>query len=112
VYDGVLKRSSLEEMWQPTVEIFRNRANPGKVSSIGLTFFVDDENGQRYVSHSGNQNGFLAFLDVHPKTRVASIIAFNTNLELPEKTPDEKNPVVVIMRAQRKLFESINTNTK
>ncbi|HEX8197697.1 MAG TPA: serine hydrolase domain-containing protein, partial [Pyrinomonadaceae bacterium] len=112
VYDSVLKRSSLEEMWPPTVEIFRNRANPGKVSSIGLTFFVDDENGQRYVSHSGNQNGFLAFLDVHPKTRVASIIAFNTNLELPEKTPDEKNPVVMIMRAQRKLFESINTTTK
>jgi CubicO group peptidase (beta-lactamase class C family) len=112
VYDGVLKRSSLEEMWQPTVEIFRNRSNPSKVSSIGLTFFVDDENGQRYVSHSGDQNGFLAFLDVHPKTRMASIIAFNTNLELPEKTPDEKNPVVMIMRAQRKLFESINTNTK
>ncbi|HEX9927915.1 MAG TPA: serine hydrolase domain-containing protein [Pyrinomonadaceae bacterium] len=112
VYDGVLKRSSLEEMWQPTVEIFRNRSNPSKVSSIGLTFFVDDENGQRYVSHSGDQNGFLAFLDVHPKTRMASIIAFNTNLELPEKTPDEKNPVVMIMRAQRKLFESINTTTK
>lgn len=112
VYDGVLKRSSLEEMWQPTVEIFRNRENPSKVSSIGLTFFVDDENGQRYVSHSGDQNGFLAFLDVHPKTRIASIIAFNTNLELPEKTPDEKNPVVMIMRAQRKLFESINTVTK
>ncbi|HEX8398926.1 MAG TPA: serine hydrolase domain-containing protein [Pyrinomonadaceae bacterium] len=112
VYDGVLKRSSLEEMWQPTVEIFRNRANPSKVSSIGLTFFVDDENGQRYVSHSGDQNGFLAFLDVHPKTRMASIIAFNTNLELPNNTPDEKNPVVMIMRAQRKLFESINTTTK
>ncbi|MDQ4122310.1 MAG: beta-lactamase family protein [Acidobacteriota bacterium] len=112
VYDGVLKRSSLEEMWQPAIEIFRHRANPNNVSSMGLTFFVDDENGQRYISHSGDQNGFLAFLDVHPKARVASIIAFNTNLQLPDKTPDEKNPVVMIMRAQRKLFESFNTVTK
>ncbi|HEX8267718.1 MAG TPA: serine hydrolase domain-containing protein [Pyrinomonadaceae bacterium] len=112
VYDGVLKRSSLEEMWQPTVEIFRNRVNPSNVSSIGLTFFIDEENGRRYVSHSGNQNGFLAFLDVYPKAKAASIIAFNTNLQLPDKTPDEKNPVVMIMRAQRKLFESINVATK
>jgi CubicO group peptidase (beta-lactamase class C family) len=112
VYDGILKRSSLEEMWQPTVEIFRNRTNPKNVSSMGLTFFVDDQNGQRYISHSGDQNGFLAFLDFQPKTNVASIIAFNTNLQLPEKTPDDKNPVVMIMRAQRKLFESVNTVTK
>jgi CubicO group peptidase (beta-lactamase class C family) len=112
VYNGVLKRSSLEEMWQPTVEIFRNRANPNNVSSMGLTFFIDDEKGQRYISHSGNQNGFLAFLDVYPKTKAASIIAFNTNLQLPDKTPDEKNPVIMIMREQRKLFESINTETK
>lgn len=112
VFDGVLKRSSLEEMWQPQVEIFRSKANPSKVSSIGLTFFVDEENGQRYISHSGNQNGFLAFLDVYPKARAASIIAFNTNQELPDKTPDEKNPVVMIMKAQRKWFESLNTSAK
>jgi CubicO group peptidase (beta-lactamase class C family) len=112
VYEGILKRSSLEEMWQPTVEIFRNKVNPNNVSSVGLTFFIDDENGQRYVSHSGDQNGFLAFLDLHPKSRIASIIAFNTNLQLPEKTPYEKNPVVMIMRAQRKMLESINKAAK
>lgn len=112
VYDGVLNRSSLEEMWQPMVEIHRNAANPNNVSSMGLTFFIDDENGQRYISHSGNQNDFLAFLDIYPKKQIASIIAFNTNLQLPDKTPDEKNPVVMIMRAQRKLFESIDTVIK
>ncbi|HSK72313.1 MAG TPA: serine hydrolase domain-containing protein [Pyrinomonadaceae bacterium] len=112
VYDDVLKRSSLEEMWQPAVEIHRNKENPKNVSSMGLTFFIDDENGQRYISHSGNQNGFLAFVNIHPKKRIASVTAFNTNLQLSDKTPDEKNPVVMIMRAQRKLFESIDTSTK
>lgn len=107
IYKEILKRPSLEEMWQPQVEIHRDKKNLKNVSSMGLTFFIDEENEQLYISHSGNQNGFLAFLDFHLESRIASIIAFNTNLQLTENTPDEKNPVVMIMRAQRKLFETL-----
>jgi len=109
VYEMVLKRSSLEEMWLPVVETSRDaNGNPIGISNVGLTFFVERQNG--LIGHSGSQNGFIMFVDFQPKTRAASILAFNTDLQLPDNTPTEKNPVLLIRLALRKMFESVGGN--
>ncbi|MBA2494240.1 MAG: beta-lactamase family protein [Acidobacteria bacterium] len=111
VYEGVLKRASLEEMWQPVIESEVDAlGNTNNVTNIGLVFFLDTRHG--LIGHSGDQNGFIMYIDFRPKTRSASILAFNTNLQLPDDTPLEKNPVAVIRTALWKLFASVDGATK
>ncbi|HEV2707863.1 MAG TPA: serine hydrolase domain-containing protein [Pyrinomonadaceae bacterium] len=79
-YDGVLKRSSLEEMWQPQM-VASGDFTQGWMraeTAVGLSFFVDDIGGRRYVGHNGDQNGFKAYMSLCPKTRTASLLTFNT----------------------------------
>lgn len=89
LYDQVLKRSSLEEMFQPQIAI-----DPGSIvesegqnrkDAMGLTFFIEDNFGQRFIGHSGNQNGFLSHFYIRPNTQTAYIIAFNTHASPTEK---------------------------
>jgi CubicO group peptidase (beta-lactamase class C family) len=79
-YDGVLKRSTLEEMWQPRMpasgDFTQGWMREG--TAVGLSFFVDDIEGRRYVGHNGDQNGFKVYLSLCPSTRTASLLAFNT----------------------------------
>ncbi len=106
VYKNVLKRKSLEEMWQPIVESNENaNGNPDEGLKVGLSFFLDTKRG--LIGHSGDQNGFIMYIDFQPKTRCASILALNTDLQLPNDTPTEKNPVAVIRTALLKFFESV-----
>jgi len=83
IFDQVLKRSSLEEMFQPQIAI-----DPGSViepegqnrkDAMALTFFIEDNFGQRFIGHSGSQNGFISHFYIRPDTRTAYIIAFNTH---------------------------------
>ena len=83
IFDQVLKRSSLEEMFQPQIAI-----DPGSVvepegqnrkDAMGLTFFIEDNFGQHFIGHSGSQNGFISHFYISPDTRTAYIIAFNTH---------------------------------
>jgi hypothetical protein len=88
-YDLVLKRSSLEEMFKPQIGI-----DPGTLiesegqdrkDAMGLTFFIEDNFGQRFIGHSGSQNGFISHFYVRPDTRTAYIISFNTHASATEK---------------------------
>src|SRR5688572_5008180 len=65
-YDGVLKRSSLEEMWRPRLRAAGDYTQGWmrEDTSVGLSFFVDDIGGRRYVGHNGDQNGFKAYLSL------------------------------------------------
>ena len=83
IFAQVLKRSSLEEMFQPQIAI-----DPGAViepegqnrkDAMALTFFIEDNFGQRFIGHSGSQNGFISHFYIRPDTRTAYIIAFNTH---------------------------------
>jgi CubicO group peptidase (beta-lactamase class C family) len=83
IFDQVLKRSSLEEMFRPQIDI-----DPGAIiepegqnrkDAMGLTFFIEDNFGQRFIGHSGSQNGFISHFYIRPDTRTAYIIAFNTH---------------------------------
>ncbi len=82
IYDQVLKRSSLEEMFQPQINIEPSAMiqpeGQGRKDAMGLTFFIEDNFGQRFIGHSGSQNGFISHFYLRPDTRTAYVIAFNT----------------------------------
>jgi CubicO group peptidase (beta-lactamase class C family) len=108
VYEGILKRSSLEEMFQPTLPApFDANGNSGFTTDIGLIYFLDRKNGETYLGHGGDQNGFISYLEFNPKNRTASILVFNTNLILPDGAPPEKDMVGKLRRAVRALHESV-----
>lgn len=81
VYDGVLRRSSLEEMWKPGLDAGSGAdGNPPGQSRIGLIFFVTESNGKTLIGHSGHQNGFFSYIDFDPKSKSASILVGNTDV--------------------------------
>lgn len=81
VYDGVLRRSSLEEMWKPGLDAGSGAdGNPPGQSRIGLIFFVTESNGKTLIGHSGHQNGFFSYIDIDPKSKSASILVGNTDV--------------------------------
>jgi CubicO group peptidase (beta-lactamase class C family) len=82
-YDVVLKRSSLEEMWQPGKPMSQSYGSTPQ-QWMGLSFFIRDRNGQRILGHTGSQAGFRAFFYFDPKNGSAIIAAFNsTNVSTP-----------------------------
>ena len=80
IYDFVLKRSSLEEMWKPILPVDWGEGPNGqnRRDFIGLSFFVEENYGMRFIAHSGGQNGFITHFYLQPETRTAYLIAFNT----------------------------------
>ncbi len=78
VYDGVLRRASLEEMWKPVVPVDGADA-PG--AKMGLCFFLEEHGGMPFVAHSGGQNGFISHFYVNAGSGTAYVVAFNTVAE-------------------------------
>ncbi len=108
IYDGVLKRSSLEEMFQPTFSApLDANGNVGFTTDVGLIFFLDRRGDETYLGHGGDQNGFISYVEFNQKKRTASILVFNTNIILPDNTPPEKDTVGKLRRAIRQLHESV-----
>ena len=106
VYDGILKRSSLEEMFQPTIAAPHDaNGNKGFTTDIGLIYFLDKKNSETFLGHGGDQNGFISYIEFNPKKRTASILVFNTNIILPDNTPPEKDMVGKLRKAVRQLHE-------
>lgn len=71
----VLARSSLEEMWEPVVEA---PDEPGGGTWLGLSFFLLERDGRRYVGHTGSQKAFRSFFYIDPATGAGVVGAFNT----------------------------------
>ncbi|MBK9153902.1 MAG: beta-lactamase family protein [Chloracidobacterium sp.] len=94
MYETVLKRSSLEEMWRPNLPALVDaNGNSGFTTDIGLIFFLNRRDARTFVGHGGDQNGFLSYIELEPATKQASIIVFNTNVIYPDGTPPAKNVV-------------------
>ena len=105
VYDGVLKRSSLEEMWKAELPTTIDaNGNTGFTTNIGLLYFLNRRDGRTFIGHGGDQNGFISYIDFEPATRQASIIVFNTDVAYPDGTPPEKNVVSRLRTEVRKLY--------
>ncbi len=79
-YDGVLKRSSLEEMWVPVMQATDGEGGSGPDVRAALSFFVERHQGLEFVAHSGNQNGFISHFYLHRPSRTAYIVSFNTDV--------------------------------
>jgi CubicO group peptidase (beta-lactamase class C family) len=82
-YDGILKRSSIQEMFRPELKITaRDPSNPNGPDdhdSVGLSCFIREDHGRRFIGHGGNQNGFISHFYIQPETRSAYVVNFNTD---------------------------------
>lgn len=79
VYDGVLKRSSLEEMWARQIKAVEGEGVNGPDAYAGLSFFVERHGDVELIGHSGDQNGFISHLYLHPASRTGYVVSFNTD---------------------------------
>jgi len=105
IYDTVLKRSSLEEMWKPQIATTIDaNGNSGFTTDVGLIYFLNRRDGHTFLGHGGDQNGFISYIDFEPATREASILVFNTNVIYPDNTPAEKDVVSRLRNEVRRLF--------
>jgi len=93
VFDGILKRFSLEEMFKPMIKIEpESPLAPGRDSveeSQGLIFFLEQHFGTTYVAHSGHQNAFVSHFYLQPESRTAYVVAYNTYATAKPGTPPE-----------------------
>jgi len=78
-YDVVLKRSTLEEMWEPVMPVAEDGTGTAW-SHVGLSFFIDRRDGHRVVGHTGSQANFRAFLAFDPAKRTVFLMVFNTSI--------------------------------
>ncbi|HEY7471665.1 MAG TPA: serine hydrolase [Gemmatimonadota bacterium] len=79
-YDLVLKRATLEEMWEPVMSVAEDGTGTAW-SDVGLSFFIDRRSGRRVIGHTGSQANFRAFLSFDPEKRVAFLMVFNTSVD-------------------------------
>jgi len=106
IYDQILKRSSLEEMFQPQIEIKnydKEFRGAGRKDAMGLTFFIEDNYGMHFVAHSGGQNAFVTHFYLNPDTRTAYIVGFNTLA-----SGKNQNTRVLDREIKEYLFENIS----
>ncbi|MGH7665365.1 MAG: serine hydrolase domain-containing protein [Gemmatimonadaceae bacterium] len=101
-HDGVLKRSSLAEMWDPHQQIARSDSVS---TAIGLSYFITDVRGTRYIGHTGGQKAFVSFFAIQPESRSAAIGAFNTTAG--DSSPDGPKTGAVMRAVTRRLYEEI-----
>lgn len=107
-YDNILKRSSLEEMWQPQLPAKLDaNGNPGFTTDIGLIYFLNRTGDRTYIGHGGDQNGFISYLQFEPATRTASLVISNTTIVNSGTTPPENDHVGRIRQTINNYFESI-----
>lgn len=81
IYDMVLKRGSLNEMFQAQVPIEPANDGQNRKDAMGLSFFIEDNYGQHFIGHSGSQNGFISHFYIKPDTRTGYIVAYNTTAD-------------------------------
>ena len=87
VYETVLKRSSLEEMWMPQIRASDGEGATGDAAQAGLSFFIERHAGIELVAHSGDQNGFISHLYLHRPSRTAYLVSFNTDVAASKTDP-------------------------
>jgi CubicO group peptidase (beta-lactamase class C family) len=79
VHDGVLKRTSLDEMFVPQIRAKDGEGGSGPDVQAGLSCFIERHGGVELIGHSGDQNGFISHLYFHRPTRSGYIVSFNTS---------------------------------
>ena len=88
IYDVVLKRSSLEEMWRKQLDITPPSDTAKTREGIGLIYFVLDRGPVHVIGHTGSQASFRSFFYLDPRSGAAAIAQFNTVRGTPRDKPD------------------------
>ena len=97
-FDTVLRRPTVEEMWQPP----RSVTAPLEDAYIGLAFFVRGRGEHRIIGHTGGQGGFNSMMYFNPITRRGVVAAFNTGNEI---TREEGQKPDYFRAIQQRVFE-------
>ena len=82
---AILEPGSIADMWRPRQVISES---DGLEQSMGLVFFVLEDDRARYVGHTGSQKSFISFVYFRPESGVAAICAFNTVGRGSDRKPD------------------------
>lgn len=77
LYEGILKRKTLESLWQPVAPI---EDNESWLEQISHGFFLYDykDSGAHYIGHTGSQAAYYSFFYLNPKTNSAVIMVTNS----------------------------------
>ncbi len=105
IYNQILKRSSLEEMFKPQVSLPEIKDRPNEKNFMGLTYFIEDNYDQHFIGHSGGQNAFVTHFYLKPETRSAYLVAYNTHA-----TPTKENPNQDTRKLDREIKENLFQN--
>jgi CubicO group peptidase (beta-lactamase class C family) len=79
---AILNRRSLEEMFQKQMPVEQTDASQTASAGkdwIGLSFFIHEQNGRKYIGHGGQQGGFISHFYADPVHGNAYVAAFNTD---------------------------------
>ena len=88
---GLVRRSTLEEMWRPVIPVGQPGAGNGERASVGLGFFITEyPGGVRLIGHTGSQAGFRSFFWLHPESGTGIIANFNTSPPSEDAGPEVK----------------------
>lgn len=106
IYEQVLKRSSLEEMWTKQLALESTDPSQGAPARgrdwVGLSFFLHEDGGHLYVGHGGQQGGFISHIFVDPARHGGYLIAFNT-----DSTAEEPNTQTLDRQLEDFLFAKV-----
>jgi CubicO group peptidase (beta-lactamase class C family) len=102
----ILKRSSLEEMWQIEHPVAEDSILK---EWIALGFFVLEAGSQRFIGHTGEQRGFMSFFYIHPESQTGCLVAFNTviNTYSVDKELLEPNTISLRSKLRLKMLEDV-----
>jgi CubicO group peptidase (beta-lactamase class C family) len=81
VWNQLLKRSSLEEMFTPQIRAVEGEGGSGADVQAGLSCFIERHEGAELVGHSGDQNGFISHLYLHRPSKSGYLVSFNTDVK-------------------------------
>ena len=105
IYDIVLKRSSLEQMWEFQQEV-DTESTPQM--SVGLSFFILQKDEIRVVGHTGGQKAFATFIYMDPESGTGCIAAFNTAIGIRDEEGKYHSPSNDLFTGlQTRFFEDI-----
>ncbi|HPF46046.1 MAG: beta-lactamase family protein [Alphaproteobacteria bacterium] len=77
LYEGILKRKTLESLWQPVAPIEENESWLEQISH-GFFLYDHKDSGAHYIGHTGSQAAYYSFFYLNPKTNSAVIMVTNS----------------------------------
>lgn len=77
IFNQILKRSSLVEMWQP---VHSTKRSADDDEHIAIGFFLRNHVGHTFSGHTGGQKNFTSSMFVDPKSKTGSVFVFNTGV--------------------------------